>query len=415
MTHPLQPSAPVLPPAVVQRIDGVCNQFEAAWKAGQRPRIEDYLQESRGEERTALLYHLLALELDYRSRRGERPAWEEYRVRFPQDSRVIDSVFPCVPCPNPACGVALRISQSDRGGPIVCRACGTRFTAGEGEAATASQDTETDPGPAGGVRATGQLPRHLGRFQVRRQLGAGAFGAVYLAFDPSLEREVALKVPHAGALQSDTERTWFLREARAAAKLQHPHIVRVYEAGREEGEVYIASEFIAGPTLRDWLQDHRPDSREAARLCAQLAEALHHAHEAGVVHRDVKPSNVLMDQQDNPHVTDFGLAKRDLGEATIAREGQVLGTLAYMPPEQARGDAHHADRRADVYSLGVILYEMLAGERPFRGDSRVLVQQILHDPPMPPRRHNRRVPRELETVCLKCLEKDPGTAVSIGR
>jgi hypothetical protein len=181
----------------------------------------------------------------------------------------------------------------------------------------------------------------------------------------------------------------------------------VYDAGHDGNTVYIVSEFIDGPTLRDWLKNHRRDANTTARLGAQLASALHHAHEAGLVHRDVKPSNILMDQHDDPHITDFGLAKRDAGETTITGDGQVLGTPAYMPPEEARGESHSVDCRADVYSLGVILYEMLAGVRPFQGTGQALVQQILDEAPAPLRRHNRQVPVELETICLKCLAKSP--------
>ncbi len=245
----------------------------------------------------------------------------------------------------------------------------------------------------------------IGRFKLLNELGAGTFGVVWKAHDPQLDRLVAVKI--ARNIGAEAARADFVREARAAAQLHHPHVVSVHDAGYDGDAVYIVSEFIDGPTLREWLKHRQPDAKTAARLTAQLADALHHAHEAGLVHRDVKPSNILMDNRDAPHITDFGLAKRDAGEATIAREGQVLGTLAYMPPEQARGESHHVDRRADLYSLGVILYEMLTGMRPFRGTGQELVQQILYEAPASPRRHNPQVPVELETICLKCLEKTP--------
>jgi len=246
----------------------------------------------------------------------------------------------------------------------------------------------------------------IGRFELLEELGRGAFGRVWKARDHELDRLVAIKIPHRAALDDiEAERTQ--REARAAAQLRHPGIVSVHEVIRDEGLIYIVSDYIAGVTLQDWLQSRVFTTREAVHLLIRIAEAMDHAHRQGVIHRDLKPGNILIDAERNPHITDFGLAKREQAEVTVTVEGQVLGTPSYMSPQQAGGEGHSVDGRTDVYSLGVILFQLLTRELPFRGSSRMIILQILHDEPPSPRRLKAGIPRDLSTITLKCLEKDP--------
>ena len=254
----------------------------------------------------------------------------------------------------------------------------------------------------------GRMTTTIGHFELVEQIGSGGCGTVWKANDLELKRTVAIKIPRKRSIGSDGEEQ-FLQEARAVAQLNHSGIVTIHEVGRDDDRLYIVSDYIKGVDLSEWLTAKTMSTQEAATLCIAVANALHHAHEKGIVHRDLKPANIMLNSDNTPLVMDFGLAKRDIGQVTMTMDGRILGTPAYMPPEQARGEGHQVDRRADIYSLGVILYELTTGERPFRGAAKMLLQQVVNDEPTSPRKLMGSIGRDMETIILKCLEKDPAS------
>ena len=267
---------------------------------------------------------------------------------------------------------------------------------------------EPPPQPAGQIPE--QLPRRFGRYQLLQHLGAGGMGRVYLAQDTLLDRRVALKLPQ--PMQNDVgefmER--FAREARAAAALKHPHICSVFDAGREQGVPFITMEFVDGPTLSQVLQQRGALPPELAlEIAVHVAEAVQHAHAAGVIHRDLKPGNILMASERHPMVTDFGLARRisSDSEERITGEGLLLGTPAYMAPEQVRGDQQQVGTASDLYSLGVILFEMLAGRRPFVTSGAELLANVLRDRPTLIRSLRPELSEDLEDLVQKLLQREP--------
>jgi serine/threonine protein kinase/formylglycine-generating enzyme required for sulfatase activity len=331
---------------VVARVSQVRDDFELAWQQGRRRPIEVYLEGAAADERATLLWDLIALEVDLRHAAGEKPAQEEYERRFPNDVALVQAFF-------------------------------------------------RSRGPA--------LLERIGRYTVCQRLGAGGYGHVYLCHDERAERQVAIKMPRPDRLNTAQARAAFLREARHVARLDHPHIVPLYDIGEEDGQCFLVYKFIAGQSLFDKLAAGPVPPLQGAALLAQVAEALHHAHGKNVFHRDIKPGNILLDQDLRAYVTDFGLAIRE-EELTRNRVGRH-GTIPYMAPEQVRGEGHRIDGRTDIYSLGIVLYELLTGRRPFSGKTDELFQEILYKDVRPPRQIQDTIPRELERICLKAMAR----------
>ncbi len=248
----------------------------------------------------------------------------------------------------------------------------------------------------------------IGRFVIESNLGQGAFGTVYRAFDPVLAREVALKVPRFAPEDGEMLRR-FLREAKAAARLRHPSIVGVFESGEAGSTYYIATEFVEGEPLSDLLERERPSIETAVDWVRQLADALSYAHHEGVIHRDIKPENVMLNASGRPQLMDFGMAKRQEEDSGMTIDGCVIGTPAYMPPEQARGDIQGTGPHSDQYSLGAMLYELLTGKRPYDGPVTSIIMNVASEEfePARPSKLSGDVPADLEACCLKAMEKLP--------
>jgi WD40 repeat protein len=417
--------------SVLEWIDQICDRYEVARLAGQRPRIDDYLGEAPEAERSALLHELLRLERAYlqddqqrRWRRGERVSVRAYLEEEPSLQDYPDLVFELV------CGeILLREERGEKPRPVdyldlvpmhqaqlrrffaarhllppeTIRGLSDRVTLRAAQQPTVVEAHHTvDELPAPGGEPAPAPPG----YEILSELGHGGMGVVYEARQINADRLVALKMIRHGEHAGSNELSRFRTEAEAIARLQHPHVVQVFEVGEHQGLPYFSLEFCPGGSLDKKLAGTPLPPREAAVLVEKLAQGVQAAHAARVLHRDLKPANVLLAADGTPKVTDFGLAKK-LDAQGVTLPGVVMGTPSYMAPEQASGASHELGPAVDVYALGAILYECLTGRPPFRAATVLdTLRQVVSEEPVPPWQLNAQVPRDLETVCLKCLQKE---------
>ena len=366
---------------LARRIDLACDRFEQNWQMGRRQSLESYLISVDPTERDAYLRALLELELELRREQGEVPQRDEYLVRFKGDQTLVESLFENAEKQNPSNAARPTIeSQIDQ--------------------TKAGQPKKND-----GVRQV--VPTEFGRYRIKHQIGAGGMGTVVLAEDTLLGRPVALKIPYLTGADQKEQLERFDREARTAAMLRHPNICPVYDFGEVNGIRYISMAYIEGLPLHKYAAENRLDEQQIARLMWKLAGALQDAHENGVVHRDLKPANIMMDKKGEPIVMDFGLALQMQFEVDVrlTQTGMQMGSPAYMPPEQVDGDKERIGPSADIYSLGVVLYELLTGHVPFEGPTALIFAQIIMKEPIRPSMLRTGLSPSMEAICLKMMAK----------
>ncbi len=299
--------------------------------------------------------------------------------------------------PNPPqhvcqqCGQKNDIPQFLTSALLVCKQCGADMHLKPLDSTRPMEDTD-------------RLKMLEDRFKITKRLGAGGYGVVFLAWDKQLQREVAIKIPR----MDRTHKNLLLREARAASQLKHPNIVRVYDVGHSEDLTYIISDYIEGMTLSRWSHRRQIKILDACRFLIVIAKAIEYAHSKGVIHRDLKPGNIMVDGDSKPHILDFGLSHSKLPAVeSIGKTGQPIGTPAYMSPEQVTGKSKQVGPWTDVYGLGVILYQLLTGELPFSGASESIFDDIINEEPRPPQAVRGGIPAALNAIVLKCLAKNP--------
>jgi predicted Ser/Thr protein kinase len=375
--------------ALKQQLDQVCDRFEDAWRRGGRPAIEDYLSDVPGRLLPALLRELVLLDAFYRRVHGEHPVPEEYAARFRE-----------VP---PEWLQEVITKRTLRGQPPPAAMVDSAVVG----------DTRTyhpTPAPETPPAAT---PRRVGKYEVVRPLGQGGQASALLAFDPDLRRHVVLKRYHTA--RSPEEQEAVLKEGQALARVRSPFVAQCYSAERADEVPFLVMEYVPGKSLAQAQRERLCDLDKALQLVRQLAEGLAAVHACGLLHRDIKPANIVLGNDGQPRLVDFGLASPLAGEELR----RVSGTLPYMAPEQARGESERIDARSDVYGLGAVLYELLTGQPPHTGcDLTALWREVRDGKVVPPVERNPRVPAAVSDLCLRCLAADPAqrfrSAVELG-
>lgn len=361
-----------------QKIDSVCDEYESGWTPDSALELKSALEQCPAALRPIAFQELLKVDVELRQRRGVSAGRIDYLTLYPEYRDAIDAVIQTADTePN----ATLISSNAEAVASKV-------YPSGETDSVDADTGTDT----------------RFGRFILKGELGQGAFGTVSLAYDPTLDREVALKLPRFD--QNDRERIdRFLAEAQIAAQLQHPNIVAVWERGQVGTQFYISTAYVQGETLKEYLDESQPDLRQITVWVRDLAEALAYAHEQSIIHRDIKPANVIINERQRPMIMDFGLAKRIDHGVDLTSDGLILGTPAYMSPEQARGLTQELGTQSDQYSLGVIFYELLAGKQRWTGKTHEVLLKLQSNP-LPPEIQNKEtpVPVDLIAVCQKMLQ-----------
>lgn len=371
--------------ASTARLDSLAEEYSRDWQAPSAEAIVERIQGFGGLRQHAL-YRLLEVEIYQAYGQGKLLSPAPYLERFSSDRSVVEAAFEEF---NSRDHSTLDVSLRDDTAAL------------PGTTAGGSQPRAPRPQPG----KPSVAEKRIGRYQIQQILGQGGFGVVYLAEDTQLRRAVALKMPRENRFRSSGEIETFIEEARTAASVKHPGLVAVYDIQTlDDGRPYIVQEYIEGESLADWSRQRHLSVARVAELCGQICAALQALHEQGITHCDLKLGNVLMDQQGKPHVADFGLAQRALKQPL--EEGRIVGTPAMMAPEQVRGESHRLDARTDVWALGVMMYELLSGDRPFRGDDLTsLFQHIQQGEPPTLSELRGDIPAGFERICLKCLEK----------
>ncbi len=387
-----------VPLDVLREINSLCLAFEKAWRDGQSPRIEDFANRMSGDAHVTVLRELIAQEVDLRRAAGQSADVDEYHQRFPHHAQAVRNAFSLLE-KRPSSDGKLSDTMSFLGDDV--------SETDDHSPQADSKALKHDEPPA---------PQVLGRFEIKRRLGRGAFGDVFLAYDPQLDRLVALKVPRRERFTSSEDMDIFVQEARTAAGLTHPGIVTIYDVVPDGDLLFIVQEYVEGQDLAKYLKSQSTGlaAEQAVDLLKSIAEALSFAHQKGFVHRDLKPANILLDAQLRPRVADFGLAVHETVQ--WRRRGERSGTPAYMSPEQVRGETHLLDGRSDIWSLGVVLYQCLTGRPPFSGATfEAICEEILKREPKPLRQIDDRIPKRLEEICLKCLSKSVSDRYATGK